>query len=92
VKIKVCKTVVEPRHVLIGSKTDDSLAHLVIPSTIWNDPICDCRGYLFRGTCSHIDQTQSDMCLWWTTDLSYDSPCEYCGSAVVEFETDPEYD
>lgn len=83
---------VEPRYVLVGSKTDDTLVHRVIPSTIWNDPICDCRGWLFRGTCSHIDQVEQDRCSWWTDDLDFEGLCENCGAKLVTFELEPEYE
>lgn len=90
-KINVCSTVVEPRPKFILSKTDDDIVYTVIPSTIFNDPVCSCRGYLFRGQCSHIDQVESNHCTWWTDDLEYLGDCENCGAQMTTFELDPEY-
>jgi hypothetical protein len=90
--IRVCSTVVEPRYAPVGSKTDDTLIHYVVPSTVWNDPLCDCKGYIFRGYCRHITEVESDKCQWWTNQLDWHEPCPNCGSPVVDFEMDPEYE
>jgi hypothetical protein len=90
-KIKTCQTLVEPRYVLVGSKSDDTLVHSIVPSTIFNDPLCDCKGYLFRGICSHIAEVESTKCMWFTNDLDYEGLCPNCGAGVVEFELEPEY-
>lgn len=91
-RIKVCSSAIEPRVVLVGSKSDDTLLHQVIPSTVWNDPLCDCKGYLFRGRCSHVDHVEDDRCYWWTEDLSYTGICQSCGASLIEFTLEPEYD
>jgi len=91
-KIRVCQTLVEPRFVLEPSKSEPPLVHYVIPSTIWNDPICDCLGYHFNAHCRHIDNVEEMRCQWWTNDLSYTGLCPFCSAGTKEFEIDPEFD
>jgi hypothetical protein len=90
-KIVVCKTIVEPRYVLEPSKSQSPLVHYVIPSTIWNDPICDCLGYFFNGKCRHITEIEANHCTWVTKDLSYKDLCPNCNSETKVFELDPEW-
>lgn len=90
-RINLCTTLVEPRSKFVLSKTNDDQVYTIIPSTIFNDPVCSCRGYLFRGRCSHIDHVEANHCMWWTDDLEYQGDCEYCGSPMIIFEMDAEY-
>lgn len=90
-KINVCSTVIESRPKYVLSKTSDDIVYSVNPSTIFNDPVCSCRGYLFRGRCSHIDYIEANHCNWWTEDLDYNGNCENCGAEMIVFELDAEY-
>lgn len=85
-KILVCETVIVPDYVTVPSKSGDSPFHKVIRETVYGDPICDCKGYLWRGKCSHIDQVQEARCMWWTKNLDYNGVCPNCGANVMEWE------
>ena len=89
-RIKLCKTIVFPECVIVGSKSVEGTVHRVIRETVFNDTICDCKGYIFRGRCSHIDQVEESRHNWWTDNLDYEGICPICGSEVIEFELDPE--
>lgn len=91
-KIVVCKSLVEPRYVLQPSISDPPSVHYVIPSTIWNDPICDCLGYFFNERCRHIDEVEEGRCTWFTKDLSYRGSCPNCNADTKIFELEPEFD
>lgn len=90
-KILVCQTVVEPRFVIEPSQSNPPDVHYVIPSTIWNDPLCDCLGYFFNGTCSHIKKVEEARCTWWTSHLEFKGICPNCNAGTKVFELDPEY-
>lgn len=89
-KIWVCESWIEPREVKILA-SDGVGTHTVVPSTAWNDPICDCKGFQFRGHCRHIDEAESAVCAFTHENDSW-KECPYCGSKMVEFEVEPEFD
>ena len=83
---KVCSTMIEPREVLVPSKTT-SRTYRVIPSTIWNDSVCECEGYRFRGTCSHITELEAIKCEWVDSSGELDiEKCPRCGAHTVVYE------
>ena len=95
-RIRVCATIVEPRWVVVPSRTHDDKTYIVVPSTIWNDAICDCPGFFYHGgKCSHIDGIEMLRCQYWSDRenerIDDDLHCPYCGSDTVLFEMEPEY-
>lgn len=91
-RVRLCKTMVQPIEVKVASQSKAE-TYTVIPSTVWNDAICSCPGFHYRGQCKHVDSIESSLCSYVTNDLSGPlSPCPDCGSSLVEFEFGPEFD
>lgn len=51
--------------VRVQSDSDDKIVYTVLVSP-WraNESICDCPGYLFRGSCKHLKRASDDVCRW----------------------------
>ena len=91
-KVRVCSSIIEPRWVVVPSKTHDDKTYIVVPSTVWNDAICDCPGFFYHGgKCSHIDNIETRRCQFWTDQLAPEISCPNCGADTVIFEMEPEY-
>lgn len=91
-RVAICETQLKPRLLRTISSKGDGSTYTTIPSTLWNDPVCDCRGFQFRSTCRHVDDVEEARCHWvdkWTA-MPNDHKCPHCGSLAVEFELDPE--
>lgn len=78
----------------VSSKGDGTVWHVTTP-TIYNEAICDCPGYNFRGTCKHIGIALADRCTR-TAPLNqrghlHHTYCE-CGEKMVIFDPEPEFD
>lgn len=91
-KVRLCSSIVKPRYIKIASETTPD-THTVIPSTIWNDPICTCPGFRFRETCKHVKSMEESRCDWVdktqppnTNELS----CPMCGGETMIFDLEPE--
>jgi hypothetical protein len=96
--VRLCQTLVDPREIFVPSSTGAGV-HSVTPSTVWNDAICSCKGFEFRGTCKHVVDLDSSTCDYvipepdegWATKLD-DEECPKCGSLLVEMVLEPEFD
>jgi len=94
-KVRVCETVIRPRIVPTQSSKDENVYYATIPATIWNDPVCDCRGYEFRGTCRHTKVTEESRCHWFVPldEISAAiETCPMCGMPAVSFDPKPEFE
>jgi len=86
--VKLCVSAVEPTETHIISSKGDRW-YVVTKPTLFNDPVCECPGYLHRGHCRHIDEVVEMQCKW--RDLGKDATyCPDCLGQVVEFELEPE--
>lgn len=92
-KVAICETRLKPRLVEVVSSKGDGTTYTTIPSTLWNDPICDCRGFQFRGTCRHIAELEDDACRWVTEwhQMPNDEKCPNCRAPAILFELSPEF-
>jgi hypothetical protein len=90
--VKVCETLIQSREILIESSSNaDGTYHHITSPTIFNDPICSCTGYHFRGTCKHVKAVEEARCDWF--DSNPDSTIEFCpncGAAAVDFTPESE--
>ena len=91
-KVRLCSTLVKPREVKVQSQTQAE-TYTVIPSTVWNDGICSCKGFFFKGKCKHLTDVESGLCDYMTKNLETPlGDCPLCGAPLVDFELEPEYD
>lgn len=91
-KVAICETRLKPRLIEKTSSRGDGTTYMTIPSTLWNDPVCDCKGFQFRGHCRHIDEVEERRCVWVAKDMPHDERCPSCGSPAILFELDPEFE
>lgn len=94
-KVRLCSTIVCPRYVKVASESTSD-THTVIPSTIWNDPICTCPGFRFRETCKHITALEENRCDWVDKSqppfVAEGDKCPFCGADAMLFDLQPEID
>jgi hypothetical protein len=85
--VRVCETLLQPQTVKIESSKKDKWYN-VTSSGLFNDPSCECLGYLHRGRCRHIDEVEDDRCTWVG---SVDDPeiCPRCGKKTVIYKMEP---
>lgn len=66
-KVKqVCRSSDGWQAIKIASSSDPETTYVVLVNP-WGDPrenICDCKGYQFRGHCSHQDKAEEKNCAW----------------------------
>lgn len=98
-KVVICRTMLRPRLIEVVSSKGDGTTYTAIPSTIWNDAICDCKGYQFRGYCRHSEEVDEARCKNvrpWNGEVDSDGDGDvgrcYCGNPLVIFEMDPEFE
>lgn len=96
--VRLCQTLVDPREVQVPSSRGSEI-YQVVPSTVWNDAICSCKGFQFRGTCKHVIDIDQGACDYvipepeegWPNKLNAEL-CPNCGSKLVEMVLEPEFD
>ena len=89
--VRICKSLIEPRELLIPSSKKDGTYYRVVSSSLLNDAVCDCPGFLYRGSCRHINECALSACplkLYPHERIK----CLDCGEYLVDFEIDPEFD
>lgn len=89
-RVKVCQSLIEPREVKVASSSGP-LTYTVVPSTIWNDGVCDCKGFEFRGDCKHLRDVEANACDFVEQDYT-GNECPDCRSPIAEIELEPEFD
>jgi hypothetical protein len=74
-----------------SSKSDR--AYAVSAPTLFNEAVCECPGYLYRGKCRHRDEVIQQACRWIGMLPEHDKTtiCPNCGEPTLEYETRPEY-
>ncbi len=71
--------------------------YTVVARTLFNDPVCDCKGFQFRGSCRHIEMVEAMDCDYhrvpdeWERD-KVSGFCPKCRNPLVLFELEPEFD
>jgi hypothetical protein len=98
-KIVLCETNVKPR-VLKAVSSDNTRAYDLVPSTIWNDSLCECKGFQYRGDCRHVRIAETERCRYWREwkgerDTNGDGDvgrCPECRHPLVVFEFEPEFE
>lgn len=91
-RVAICETRLKPRLLPMISSKDSNVKYITIPSTLWNDPVCDCPGFQFRGSCRHVLEVEADKCEWaakWH-EMPENHRCPKCGAPAIFFELDPE--
>lgn len=94
-KLKLCETIIRPRVVKVASATEEGVTYDAIPSTMWNDSLCECRGFRFRGSCRHVKELDANRCRWVELQDSSNenlTECPECGEPAVTFNPAPEFD
>lgn len=100
-KVVICETLLKPQEIPVPSSMGDGSYYMVVARTIFNDPVCDCKGFQFRGTCKHITLVDSARCGYYrpAQKLDIDSDgdgnvgrCPSCRSALILYELDPEFE
>lgn len=99
-RLRICSTIVEPRTLEVPSQTKLGSYYQVIPPTLYQDGMCDCPDFQFRGRmCKHLRAVAQNRCNWYEeyTDENQDSlehleHCPICRAPVTDFDTEPEYD
>lgn len=74
---------IEPETLKIASSDGRQIYEVVTP-TIFNDGVCTCPDYEFRGdqrACKHILAVRAALCLWHTEDLEQ-THCKLCGKEL----------
>jgi hypothetical protein len=87
-----------PQEIPIPSSKGDGTFYLPVTPTLFNDPICDCPGFNFRGKCKHVTKVAEDMCEFHRIPTKIElkkgveGMCPDCTSRLVLYELDPEFD
>jgi hypothetical protein len=93
-KVVICETRLKPRLVPVPSSKGDGSYYITIPSTMWNEAICDCKGFTYRGTCRHIDEIESSRCEYvreWKGEAEGTAGLCPNGHHLLIFELEPEF-
>jgi hypothetical protein len=96
-KVVVCESLLKPQMIPVESSQGDGTYYTVIASTLFNDPVCECRGFEFRGTCKHVTLVEETRCDYhrlpddWETEKT-SGFCPHCRNPLVLFELEPEFD
>jgi len=98
-KVVVCETLVRPREIPIPSSIGDGTYYIVIAKTIFNDSVCDCKGFQFRGTCKHVTMVDEAICQFHRlpSEIELETGaarglCPDCGEELLLYELEPEFD
>jgi hypothetical protein len=97
-KVLICETMLKPREVAVPSSKGDGTYWTVIPSTLFNDEVCDCPGFQFRGSCKHVKLIEEFKCSYYSTSpkiikaAKEGDSCPVCAEKLILFETEPEYE
>jgi len=93
-KVVVCESLLKPQIIPVESSQGDGTYYTVIASTLFNDPVCDCRGFEFRGTCRHIQMIEQARCDFHRLPMEEEElgHCPQCRNPLVLFEMEPEFD
>lgn len=98
-KVVVCETFLKPQEIPIPSSAGDGTFYTVIARTIYNDPVCECKGFEFRGTCKHVKMVDEAMCDYHRPPTEGDlmdthslGRCPVCRNKLILFELDPEFE
>lgn len=98
-KVVVCETLLKPQEIPIPSSIGDGTYYMVVAQTIFNDPVCDCKGFQFRGTCKHVKMVEEARCNYHRAPDAEDDNlyefmerCPNCQSKLILYELDPEFD
>ena len=93
-KVIVCESLLKPQIIPVASSQGDGHYYEVVAQTLFNDPVCECRGYQFRGTCKHVAMVEEMRCnyhrLPQDAELAEGERCPNCRNPLVEFELEPE--
>jgi predicted RNA-binding Zn-ribbon protein involved in translation (DUF1610 family) len=59
-----------------------------LPNDPVEDYICECDGYLYRGTCRHLQEAKELLCRWdgdpiQTKEQASDMICPKCGNKTI---------
>ena len=96
-KVIVCESLLKPQEIPVPSSTTPQI-YTVIARTIYNDPVCDCKGFEFRGTCKHAKLVDESMCHYFRQPTEGDlkgaqlGRCPVCRNKLILFELEPEFD
>lgn len=100
-KVRICETMVRPRLVEVNSESKEGVTWTVIPSTIFNDSLCDCPAWQFSkpkwepAHCKHTDKADEERCHWMVPlDVHSEKlqSCPVCNEPAVTFNPEPEFD
>ena len=96
-KVVLCETMLKPVVVPFASESKgDGTIYEVVGRTVYNDPVCECPGFQFRGRCKHVAMLETARCTYHRVaseaDLESDDlgRCSICQHPLVLFELDPE--
>lgn len=90
-KIKACSQLIHPMEYSFPSKSEPGKTYTVISESILNDAFCDCPGWNFRETCSHVKEVEENHCWWHAKMDTQIQECPICGGPVEEYELEPEW-
>lgn len=87
--VYICSTAIYPRDIITESGSTPGKEYTTVTPTLFNDGVCDCPGFYFRGRCTHIEDSVQSCIFWddpdrWPNGLE---TCPYCGEAVELYET-----
>jgi hypothetical protein len=99
-KVALCKDMVRPRIVENPSSKGDGSFYEVVTGTLFNEPVCDCPGYNFRGRCRHIAEAEETRCHFNRRLSAGERPqahgaeigkCPGCDGPLIIFDFTPEF-
>lgn len=94
-EVWICKTAVQPREIKTASSKGDGTVYTTITPTIFNDAVCSCPGYNFRGTCRHAKSLTEAQCTYYESgdaESLYEgsTECPNCGAEMIPYNMEPQ--
>lgn len=104
-KVILCETMLKPSIVPMASESRaDGTYYEVVGATLFNDPVCECPGFQFRGKCKHVAMIEGTRCTFHIVPTeeqleeimeqglggSVPDRCPICHNPMILYELNPE--
>ena len=96
--VYICSSAIYPEDIKTESNSEPGKEYTTVTPTLFNEAICTCPGFHFRGHCKHVEQFEH-VCTFWMKAEEWEAMCRYdgadyktcfkCGAPMELYETEP---